>query len=276
MTAYRLKLTLRRASGKIYSRKVRHKRMKIERVDEKTVKCFISNEELEEYDISYKDFMTRSDKARDIVEEIMAQAMEEVDYKPPQYAFDLQIMMMPDKGMVLTFTERTPEDVKNGMNLMHYLREMRQILKDRLGLDAPTIAGLLAQAVMMAASGGNTAAAEGVSQNSASAEVPVHNVQPEVQKPHFAIFCFAGMRQLCEYARALPRNLRVVSRLYRDGDAYYLYLERGSASYERYSRASIQALEFGELYAATEDKLVYLEEHGECLIAEKAVAKLRL
>lgn len=250
--------------------------MKIERVDEKTVKCFISNEELEEYDISYKDFMTRSDKARDIVEEIMAQAMEEVDYKPPQYAFDLQIMMMPDKGMVLTFTERTPEDVKNGINLMHYLREMRQILKDRLGLDAPTIAGLLAQAVMMAASGGNTAAPVGVNQNSAGAEVPVHNVQPEVQKPHFAIFCFAGMRQLCEYARALPRNLRVVSRLYRDGGAYYLYLERGSASYERYSRASIQALEFGELYAATEDKLVYLEEHGECLIAEKAVAKLRL
>lgn len=250
--------------------------MKIERVDEKTVKCFISNEELEEYDISYKDFMMRSDKAREIVEEIMAQAVEEVDYKPPQYAFDLQIMMMPDKGMVLTFTERTPEDVKNGMDLMHYLREMRRILKERLGLDAPTIAGLLAQAVVMAAAGGDTAAPSGISQNSANAEAPVHNAQPEVQKPQFAIFCFEGMRQLCEYARALPGNLRVISRLYRDNDTYYLYLERGSASYERYSRASIQALEFGELYAATEDKLVYLEEHGECLIDEKAVAKLRL
>ncbi|MDE7222182.1 MAG: adaptor protein MecA [Acetatifactor sp.] len=250
--------------------------MKIERVDEKTVKCFISNEELEEYDISYKDFMMRSDKARDIVEEIMAQAVEEVDYKPPQYAFDLQIMMMPDKGMVLTFTERTPEDVKGGMDFMHYLREMRRILKERLGLDAPTIAGLLAQAVVMAATGGDAAAQESVGQNSASEEASVHNAQPEVQKPHFAIFSFAGLRQLCGYARALPRNLRVVSRLYRDRDIYYLYLERGSASYERYSRASIQALEFGELYAATEDKLVYLEEHGECLIDEKALAKLRL
>ena len=250
--------------------------MKIERVDEKTVKCFISNEELEEYDISYKDFMMRSDKAREIVEEIMAQAVEEVDYKPPQYAFDLQIMMMPDKGMVLTFTERTPEDVKNSMDLMHYLKEMRRILKERLGLDASTIAGLLAQAVMMAASGGDAAAADGGSQNAASATSSVHNAEPEVQKPQFGIFRFGGMRQLCEYARALPRNLRVVSRLYLDNDTYYLYLERGSASYERYSRASIQALEFGELYAATEDKLVYLEEHGECLIDEKAVAKLRL
>ena len=242
--------------------------MKIERVDEKTVKCFISNEELEEYDISYKDFMMRSDKARDIVEEIMAQAVEEVNYKPPQYAFDLQIMMMPDKCMILTFTERSPEDVKGGMDLIHYLREMRQILKDKLGLDASTIAGLLAQALATAASGQQALP----SQNGAGAQTS----REEPEKPHFAIFCFTSVRSLCAYARALPKNLRVVSRLYREGDTYYLYLERGNASYERYSRASIQALEFGELYAATEDKLMYLEEHGECLIGEKAVARLRL
>lgn len=247
--------------------------MKIERVDEKTVKCFISNEELEEYNISYKDFMMRSDKARDIVEEIMAQAVEEVNYKPPQYAFDLQIMMMPDKGMILTFTERSPEDVKGGMDLMHYLREMRRILKEKLGLDASTIAGLLAQALVTAASGQNTAGQALADHNSADEQTAS---QTETEKPRFAIFCFTSMRSLCAYAHALPRNLRVASKLYREGDTYYLYLERGSASYERYSRASIQALEFGELYAATEDKLVYLEEHGECLIDEKALAKLRL
>lgn len=244
-------------------------RMKIERVDEKTVKCFISNEELEEYDISYKDFVMRSDKAREIVEEIMAQAVEEVDYKPPQFAFDLQIMMLPEQGMILTFTERTPDDIKNGANLMNYLREMRRVLKEKLGLDGSTIAGLLAQAVVTAAAGQAVAEQSGGGENSQQA-------QPEAQKPRFAIFRFTSMRSLCEYAGALPRNLRVISRLYRQEDTYYLYLERGSASYERYSRASIQALEFGELYAATEDKLVYLEEHGECLISEKALARLRL
>ena len=43
--------------------------MKIERIDDKTVKCFLSNEELEEYDIDYKDFVTRSDKAKEVVQE---------------------------------------------------------------------------------------------------------------------------------------------------------------------------------------------------------------
>jgi hypothetical protein len=39
--------------------------MKIERIDDKTVKCFISNEELEEFEITYKDFITRSEKAKE-------------------------------------------------------------------------------------------------------------------------------------------------------------------------------------------------------------------
>lgn len=245
--------------------------MKIERVDEKTVKCFLSNEELEEYDISYKDFVTRSEKAREIVEAIMAQAVEEVDYKPPHFAFDLQIMLLPDQGMILTFTERTPEDLKNGVNLINYLREMRRILKDKLGMDGSAIAGLLAQAMMTAAAGQAETQEEGL-----DGKEPSKKESQEIQKPRFAIFRFTSMRSLCEYARALPKNLRVISRLYRDGDTYYLYLERGGASYERYSRASIQALEFGELYAATQDKAVYLEEHGECLIGDKALARLRL
>ena len=51
--------------------------MKIERIDDKTVKCFLSNEELEEYDIDYKDFVTRSDKAKEVVQEIIEQRSEE-------------------------------------------------------------------------------------------------------------------------------------------------------------------------------------------------------
>ena len=56
---------------------------------------------------------------------------------------------------------------------------------------------------------------------------------------------------------------------------YYLYLQKGSAAYERYSRACIQALEFGRIYGTEEALLLPIEEHGGCLIREKAVQKLR-
>ena len=90
--------------------------MRIERIDDKTVKCFLSNEELEEYEIDYKDFVMRSEKAKEVVQEIIEHATEEVGYKPPKFAFDLQIMMVPDQGLVLTFSERDPDfkDMKDG------------------------------------------------------------------------------------------------------------------------------------------------------------------
>ena len=101
--------------------------MKIERVDERTVKCFLSNEELEEYDIDYKDFILRSEKAKEVVQEIIEQAEEQVGYKPPRFAFDLQIMMLPDQGLLLTFSEKDT-DFKEGEQLIECLKEMKQVL----------------------------------------------------------------------------------------------------------------------------------------------------
>ena len=92
-----------------------------------------------------------------------------------------------------------------------------------------------------------------------------------------AIFAFRNIGRVIEYAEVLPANLRINSTLYRMEDGTcYVYVEKGGASYERYSRACIQAMEFAGLYAADEQKLRYLEEHGECLIREKALKKLRV
>ncbi len=219
--------------------------MRIERIDDKTMKCFLSKEELEEYDISYKDFILRSDKAREVMEDIMAQAEEEVGFKPPQFALELQIMVLPDHGMVLTFSEKTPEDLKHAKDMMECLG----MIKDALGLKAGD-----------------------VSKPDKSKE------QKEAEEPvvTFAVFAFHSISDICKYARVLPGNLRVKSELYQMEGVYYLFLDKGSASYERYSRACIRALEFGSLYTAEESKIEHIREHGECLIADHAVKKMRL
>ena len=102
--------------------------MRIERVDEKTVKCFLSNEEMEEYEIDYKDFIMRSDKAREVVQDIIEQAEEEVGYKPPKFAFDLQIMLLPDQGLILTFSDRDAE-TRDTDQFIECLKEMKRILQ---------------------------------------------------------------------------------------------------------------------------------------------------
>ena len=235
--------------------------MRIERVDDKTVKCFLSNEELEEYDIDYKDFILRSDKAKEIVQEIIEQAEELVGYKPPKFAFDLQIMMLPDQGLILTFSERDSE-IKEGDQFIECLREMKRILqrtREKLGQT------------------GNGEAAEPAAQPGAD-NTQTEGKSPGNQqenRPGYAVFVFSSIGKVMEYAAALPSNLQVESALYEMNGLYYLYLLKGRASYERYSRACIQALEFGTLYAAHEDQALQLKEHGVCLIGEKAVKKVR-
>lgn len=227
--------------------------MKIERVDEKTVKCFLSNEELEEYEIDYKDFVMRSEKAKEVVQEIIEQAVEEVGYTPPRFAFDLQIMMVADQGLILTFSDRD-SDVNDGSQLIECLKEMKRILqKTREATEQMTPAD----------------AAPGQAQKKPEK-------QEAVCRPEDAVFVFSSLRNAMNYAAVLPGNLRVESALYEWDGFYYLHIQKGHAAYERYGRACIQALEFAALYAADEARILQLKEHGTCLIAEKAIKKLRI
>lgn len=220
--------------------------MKIERIDDKTVKCYLSHEELEEYDIDYKDFLMRSEKAKEMVKAIIEQAEETVGYKPPKFAFDLQIMALPDKGLILTFSEKDPADLKDETHIMEYLKEMKKVLQQTK---------------------------EQISAQSAEAAAKEADTQ-EIHRPKEAIFQFDSLGRVMEYAKILPKNLRVHSELYAMDGSYYLYIAKNAASYLRYSRTCIQAMEFGTVYAAAEEKITYLREHGECLIADHALKKL--
>lgn len=224
--------------------------MKIERIDDNTVKCFLSNEELDAYEITYKDFVVRSDKAREVVEEIIEQAEEEVGYQPPKYAFDLQIMMLPEKGMILTFSEKDPGDNKADESLMECLKEMKQLLQEKKRMS--------------------------VQQGSFTEEELAQQSAVSSKEPDFAVFVFNNLRDVCEYAAVLPANLRVKSSLYRMEDDYFLFMEKGRAAYEKYSRACIHALEFGALYTADVKRLDYLLEHAACLAEGQALKKLRI
>lgn len=241
--------------------------VRIERIDDKTVKCYLSNEELQEYEIDYKDFIMRSDKAKEIVQEIIIQAEEEVGYKPPQFAFDLQIMMIPDQGLVLTFSEKDPLDLKDGEQLLECLKEMKKVLqktKDKVN-----------QIQNANAQGKETEAGQQSGKSKATGQAASAQAKRPKQ-PELAVFAFRSPGRVMEYASVLPANLRVKTALYVMNDVYYLHMQKGAASYERYSRACVQALEFGSLFAAENDRLEYLKEHGECLIEEQALKKLRL
>lgn len=222
------------------------KGLRIERVDDKTVKCYLSLDELEAYQIDYKDFLSRTPKAKEVVQEIMEQAAAQVGYKPPQFAFDLQIMMLPDQGMVLTFSEKDPLDSKEGKAFLDYIKEIQKEVVEKL--------------------------APGLKEKPAA---KVKESPEPAPKPERAVFMFDSIGRIIELAKVLPKNLRVDTALYEMDGAYYLGLNKGRASYDRYSRICICAMEYGRIYGATEDAVMYVEEHGNCIMAEKVLNLLQ-
>lgn len=239
--------------------------MKFERVDDKTVRCFLSNEELEEYQITYKDFIFRSDKAREVVEDIIEQAVEEVGYQPPKFALDLQIMLVPEQGMVLTFSEKSPEDLANALD------DLSKLGLQGKALD-PEGKGLFSGKELFECLKEVKNILEKKGKNGPESAPKTPGNQPN----EYAVFAFENLRDICQFAKVLPTNLRVKSELYELDHTYFLFLEKGSASYERYSRTCIRALEYGVLYTAERISGEHLKEQGTCLISERAVQKLCL
>lgn len=92
-------------------------------------------------------------------------------YKPPKYAFDLQIMMLPDEGLVLVLSEKEPLENKSGAQLLQALQEMKRVFEEK-------------KAEKKAQAGEN--AGESGKKNKKAAEA---------QKPQFAIFACPQYRQ---------------------------------------------------------------------------------
>ena len=251
--------------------------MRFERVDDKTVKCFISNEELDEYQIEYKDFVMRSDKAREVMQEIIEKAEEEVGYKPPKFAFDMQIMVVPEHGLLLTFSESEPLESKEGAMFMECLKELRDMIAKSKGIapedvKLPMPKGGTNDGGVLAGVGDAEARRK---RESGQGEERKQN-KPEHVNTDKAIFVFKDIHTVLAFVAVLPTNTRFISRLYRMNEKYYLHLEKGKASYERFSRACVHALEYCEAFYADEYRFLYLEEHGDCIVAENAVKKLKL
>ena len=233
--------------------------MRIERVDNCTVKCYISIEEMEQYQVKYTDFITRTQKAQQLMHDIIRQAQEQVDYHPPKLAFEMQITMVPEEGMVLTFSEKEPFDVKDEDQVEEFINNLKGLMG--------RLAEYRKEVEKKATAGGLLPGVPRLSENDEHKKLE--------DAANEAIFVFLSIADAMNFVDMLPGNIRIDSRLYKMDDRYFLYLGKGSASYDKYARTCVQALEFASLYRAGSGCCETLNEHGECLIAEKAVKKLR-
>lgn len=217
--------------------------MKYKKINEATVQCIITEEDMLEYGLTLSDIFERNEKGEGFLRDIIERAHEEVGYTISGESIAMQITPLQDKGLAVTFTNEGPMGFKD---ILQHLKEVLQ------GVSAE----LTRQEEEERRNAGQGRPGEDFDENR-------------------RMFVFASLHQAMQYTASIPRELSVKSHLYKEGEAYYLVMEKNRISHKMFNKLSAQAVEFGNLIAVTEEKMTYLKEHGECLIADRAVSRLR-
>lgn len=215
--------------------------MKYKKINDATVQCIVSADDMSEYGLTLSDIFERNQRGEEFLRDIIERAHEEVGYQINNGNIAMQITPLKDNGLVVTFTDEGPAA----------FREMLQNLKEVLQEFSAELAG-----------------------QEERARAAVQTAAGEYDENR-RMFVFASMYETMQYAATIPNTYSVKSHLYKEGEDYYLVLEKNRLSYKNFNRISAQAVEFGNLIAVSEERMQYLEEHGECLIRDRAVSKLR-
>lgn len=217
--------------------------MKYKKINDATVQCIITQEDMMEYGLTLTDIFERNEKGEEFLRDVIERAHDEVGYQINNGNIAMQITPLKDKGLVVTFTDESPAAFKD---ILQHLKEVLQDVSLELSHQDET---------------------------EQHAKTAVWSAEQYDESRR--MFVFASLHQVMQYTAAIPNNYSVKSHLYKEGGAYYLVLEKNRLSYKVFNKISAQAVEFGNLIAVSEERMLYLEEHGECLIRDRAVSKLR-
>lgn len=235
-------------------------KMEFSRVNKNTIRCVLSEEEMQERGIQYEDFIKDKTKIQSFFEEIVDEARRELDYEGHGGTLAVQMIPMPGKGMVIMFSEG------------HDLDEMENTLDGLLNGE------LSIEEQLLSAMGNNPLGF--LEKLFGKAETPSKEKeqQPKKEKAkcgeQIAVFAFDSISRIEEYVAALHLTRPVKSQLYKMEDVFYLVIEKNRISAVLYGTICRHAMEYGSLYSQGGISLDHLREHGICMIEKNALTKL--
>ena len=212
--------------------------MDFRRIDKNTVQCILSEEEMSAYGFRIEDFFSNQEKAREFLEHLVERAEEEIGYEAHSGMVSMQIMKLPDNGIVITLSER--DNSTDGFQNM--LQNIHQQLASILGPEAAD--QLMEQegeaAMEMAANIENAEDTEqGAKYTDADDTYAGERGQRKTNTKLLAaprVLRFESLRPLEKLAGALNMSKPVSSSVYfdPDNDHYYLVVKKGRMNLQEY------------------------------------------
>ena len=228
--------------------------MRFTRINENTVNCIITAEDMDEQGLSIEDLFRKKDEAMAFLREIIARAAEEVDYRPSGSYLPMQIAVLPDRAISLTLSEDANAAVSDMLRgLTERIREfLEKVLPEELKQQIK----------------------EGI-EDARMNEEQQKRLPGPVRYSEY-VFSFDTIRTAAEFADTLPGELGCESMLYKSGDGrFYLRFRIKEEDPKAFAAIFMRASEYGAFESVEERQILHMEESMECLIESEAMQTLR-
>lgn len=259
--------------------------MKFKRIDVDTVRCIITEDELSQSGLQLEDFLHNDGKAEPFLRKIISMAEEEVGYKVQGGNVSIQVTVLPEHSLALTFSEKP----------LHGISDMLANLRaavENLAKNVPPNPFVEQKSSDAAGDERDSVKARFPGQDNGTepvqeqeAESPEGQVQPKQQNPQgFALngrstyqLRFGSLELAMQYAKGIQLEVPVHTQLYylEREESYYLLMERGGMDDKQVCRLLSASLEFSQEIYAHEPTRAFILEHGKCILPEHAVERLQ-
>ena len=206
--------------------------MKIERISETQIKFLLNRSDLLERDLKLTELAYGSEKTQALFREMMEEASEKCDFKTDNAPLMIEAIPVSKDSIMIIVTKVTDmEDLESKFNLLPASKGSAKFKTKPL-------------------------------------------IEPEAQSPNednISIYSFDALDETAAVASRLSGWFRGNTRLIKNDGRYYLLLQHNGENGQTTETLEAVLNEYGQKHISTVISKYYLAEHGETLIAERAV-----
>ena len=211
--------------------------MKIERISENQLKLTLTKDDLKERDINLEALITPSEKPQKLFRDIMEQALDEEDFVSENTPLMVEAVPMGTEGIMIIVTKVNNKDKKGNTaaDLLQQAQETRRWKKK-----------------------------------------PLDTLEhAEEKNSDILIYSFPELDDVIRVSLRLDGGFKGESSVYKNDGKYFLVLQGDTYTAEESSdELELVLKEYGQKHVSTPLAKYYLLEHGETIIADKAVKAL--
>ena len=226
--------------------------MKFEKMENGSLRCFLTQDDLEQNGIELDDFFANTPNAREFLEKLIRIAEDEVGYKATGNMMSIQAAIMSEDEIVLTFSESHVSSAE----ILEHIRNMFGASAARESV--PVLPDVKDDILKEAGEQNKDHAAEGDREGYA----------------YLLTFeTFAGVRKFC---RILPDSTAAKSRLYYldQKKQYFIWADLNNSTRKYVYEFVTASMEYAKSIEKDSARSDFLEEHAQVIVKDRALETL--